>query len=332
MGRDAAHEAGVEDGAGGGAGQADDMGHGIDNRDSGTVVLIAGPTASGKTALALRLAEVTGALVVNADSMQVYRDLRILSARPSPDEEAAAPHRLYGHVDGAVNYSVARYAEDAARLVGEARGKGRPLIFVGGTGLYFKALLEGLSNIPPVPDEVRETVRRSAEGVETSALHARLLRLDPATGRELRPSDRLRILRALEVHATTGGSLAAFRGRRMPGPLADVPTIRLFLSPDRDELRRRIDERFIAMVRTGALDEVAALADRRLDPMLPVMRAHGVPGLLAHLRGEVSLDDAIKRGQGDTRRYAKRQFTWFRHQLPGWRWLTAKEAVEFNVI
>jgi tRNA dimethylallyltransferase len=293
------------------------------------VALIAGPTASGKSALALRLAHATGAHVVNADSMQVYRDLRTLSARPSPDEEEATPHRLYGHVDGAVNYSVARYAEDASRLIEEARGARRPLILVGGTGLYFKALLEGLSDIPPVPDGVRETVRRSAEGVDTPALHARLLRLDPETGAELRPSDRLRILRALEVHAATGGSLAAFQGRRLPGPLADVPTIRLFLSPDRDVLRRRIDERFVTMVRTGALDEVAALAERRLDPMLPVMRAHGVPGLLAYLRGEMSLDEAIKRGQGDTRRYAKRQFTWFRHQMPGWRWLTPAEAAEF---
>ncbi|KAA2242216.1 tRNA (adenosine(37)-N6)-dimethylallyltransferase MiaA [Salinarimonas soli] len=300
------------------------MGHGTDDQGGGRVVLIAGPTASGKSALALRLARETGALVVNADSMQVYRDLRVLSARPTPEEEAQAPHRLYGHVDGAVNYSVARYMEDAARLIGEAGGL--PLVFVGGTGLYFRALLEGLSDIPPVPDEVRERVRGEAEGVETPELHARLMRLDPATGGDLRPSDRLRVLRALEVHAATGGSLVAFQGRRIPGPLAGVPTTRLFLSPDREVLRRRIDARFVAMVGQGALDEVAALGARGLDPMLPVMRAHGVPGLLSHLRGETGLEAAIVRGQGDTRRYAKRQFTWFRHQMPGWRWLSPEEV------
>ncbi len=290
------------------------------------MVLIAGPTASGKSALALRLAEAHGGLVVNADSMQVYRDLRVLTARPTAEEEARAPHRLYGHVDGAVNYSVARYVADAAALVAPAVGEGRQVVLAGGTGLYFKALLEGLSDIPPVPDVVRETVRAEAEGLPTPELHARLARVDPQTAAALRPSDRLRILRALEVQAATGESLAAFRGRRSPGPLADTPTTRIFLSPDRDTLRRRIDERFVAMVEGGALDEAAALAERRLDPMLPVMRAHGVPGLIAHLRGEIALEEAIRRGQGDTRRYAKRQFTWFRHQMPGWRWMTPEEA------
>lgn len=307
------------------------MVHGTGIGASGTVVLIAGPTASGKSALALRLARQTAGVVVNADSMQVYRDLRVLTARPTPDEEAAAPHRLYGHVDGATNHSVARYVEEAAALIGQARSAGTPLFLVGGTGLYFKALLEGLSDIPPVPDAVREEVRRAAEGVETPELHARLVCLDPRTAAELRPSDRLRVLRALEVHAATGGSLSEFQGRRRAGPLAGVPTVRLFLAPDRDVVRRRIDERFVAMMAEGALDEVARLGARGLDPLLPVMRAHGVPGLLAHLRGEIGLDEAIRRGQGDTRRYAKRQFTWFRHQMPGWRWLSPEAAAALPV-
>ncbi|HEX8666367.1 MAG TPA: tRNA (adenosine(37)-N6)-dimethylallyltransferase MiaA [Beijerinckiaceae bacterium] len=288
--------------------------------DKTGAVLIAGPTASGKSALALDLARRLTGAVINADSMQVYRDLRVLTARPTAQEEGEAPHRLYGHVDGAVNYSVGHYLQDAAAALDEARRDGRLPILVGGTGLYFKALLDGLSDIPPVPADVRERVRAAAEGRPTPALHDELVLRDPGMAARLRPNDRLRILRALEVVEATGQSLLAFQGRKQPGPLAEAATVRVFLAPDRAELRRRIDARFVAMIEHGALDEVRALAERRLDPMLPVMRAHGVPGLLAHLRGEASLDEAIRRGQGDTRRYAKRQFTWFRHQMPGWTW------------
>jgi tRNA dimethylallyltransferase len=295
---------------------------------SGGAVLIAGPTASGKSALALDLARRLGGAVINADSMQVYRDLRVLTARPTAQEEGEAPHRLYGHVDGAVNYSVGQYLQDAAAALDEARREGRLPILVGGTGLYFKALADGLSDIPAVPADVRERVRRAAEGRPTPVLHEELAARDPAMAERLRPSDRLRILRALEVVEATGQSLLAFQGRKQPGPLAEAPTVRVFLAPDRAELRRRIDARFVVMVGHGALDEVRALAERRLDPMLPVMRAHGVPGLLAHLRGEVSLEEAIRRGQGDTRRYAKRQFTWFRHQMPGWIWVAPEEALD----
>ncbi|HEX8167393.1 MAG TPA: tRNA (adenosine(37)-N6)-dimethylallyltransferase MiaA [Beijerinckiaceae bacterium] len=295
--------------------------------DKTGAVLIAGPTASGKSALALDLARRFGGVVINADSMQVYRDLAVLTARPTPPEEREAPHRLYGHVDGAVNFSVGHYLLDAAEGLAQARRDRRLPILVGGTGLYFKALIDGLSDIPPVPADVRERVRSAAEGRATPALHAELRARDPAMAERLRPNDRLRILRALEVVAATGQSLLAFQGKKQPGPLAGAATVRVFLAPDRDELRRRIDARFVAMVEGGALDEVRALAERRLDPMLPVMRAHGVPGLLAHLRGEIGLDEAIARGQGDTRRYAKRQFTWFRHQMPGWTWAAPEEAL-----
>jgi tRNA dimethylallyltransferase len=290
-------------------------------------VLIAGPTASGKSALGIRLAQKLDGVVINADSMQVYRDLRILTARPTRQEEAEAPHLLYGHVDAAVNFSVGRYVADAIRVLQDIRGRKLP-IFVGGTGLYFKALTEGLSDMPPVPEEVREQVRRESEGLETPELHRLLSERDPETARTLRPSDRLRIQRALEIFAATGRPLVSFHGSRQPGPLADVPVVKLFLAPDRDELRRRIDARFLAMMEQGALDEVRALAERNLDPMLPAMRAHGVPGLLAHLRGEMALEEAIARGQGDTRRYAKRQFTWFRHQLQDWRWVAPDQGFE----
>ena len=280
-------------------------------------ILIAGPTTSGKSALALRLARERGGVVINADSMQVYGDLRILSARPSPEDEAAAPHRLYGHVDGAVNYSVGRYVADATRLLADLPDGTIP-IFCGGTGLYFKALTEGLSDLPPVPPEIRERVRGEAEGRETPDLHSDLARRDPDTAARLRPSDRQRILRALEILAATGRPIGAFQGARIPGPLADRPWRGLFVMADRDVLRARIDARFEAMLGAGALEEVRALAARRLDPALPLMRAHGVPGLLAHLRGEMPLDEAVAKGKADTRAYAKRQVTWFRHQMAGW--------------
>jgi tRNA dimethylallyltransferase len=289
-------------------------------------VLIAGPTGSGKSALALDIAGERNGVLINADSMQVYRDLRMLTARPAQVEEEQAPHRLYGHVDGAVNYSVGHYLRDAAAAFEEACAAGRLPIFVGGTGLYFKGLLEGLSEIPPIPSPIRERVRAAAEGRTSEELHVALAARDPDSAARLRPNDRLRILRALEVLEATGRPLASFRGRKRPGPLADVATARFFLSPERERLRNRIDARFLAMMEGGALEEAKALAARRLDPMLPVMRAHGVPGLLAHLRGKISLPDAILRGQADTRRYAKRQFTWFRHQMPGWTWVAPEEG------
>jgi tRNA dimethylallyltransferase len=273
----------------------------------------------------VRVARALGGVVINADSMQVYRDLHVLSARPNEAEMGGVPHRLYGHVDGAVNYSVGHYVRDAVELL-DGLPAGTVPVFVGGTGLYFKALTTGLSEIPPVPDDVREAVRRESEGVATPDLHRLLMERDPETGQTLRPSDRLRVQRALEIFAATGRPLVFFHGERRPGPLGSLRLLKLFLSPERDELRRRIDARFDGMIERGALEEVRALGDRNLDSMLPVMRAHGVPGLLAHLRGDLSLQGAIAKGQADTRAYAKRQFTWFRHQLPDWTWVAPEEA------
>jgi tRNA dimethylallyltransferase len=289
-------------------------------------LLIAGPTASGKSAAALVLAERFGATIVNADSMQVYRDLRILTARPTLDEERLAPHRLFGAIDGAVNYSVGRWALAAGEVLAEI-GE-RPVIFVGGTGLYFRALTEGLSDIPPVPEAVRAEVRTKAEGRATPELHAELHAHDPETAARLNPTDRQRILRALEVVAATGRPLASFLGARAAPTLKPGEWAGLYLAPDRAELGQRIDERFGVMVARGALDEVAALAERRLDPALPVMRAHGVPHLIAHLEGRMKLEEAAKRATLDTRHYAKRQFTWARHQLTGFQWVAPEEAVE----
>jgi tRNA dimethylallyltransferase len=289
-------------------------------------LLIAGPTASGKSAAAVALAQSFGSTIVNADSMQVYRDLKILTARPAPHEERLAPHRLFGAIDGAVNFSVGRWAR-AAREVLAGIGEG-PIIFVGGTGLYFRALTEGLSDIPPVPEAVRAAVRSKAEGRATGELHDELQARDPETAARLNASDRQRILRALEVMASTGRPLASFLGARAKPTLGPREWAGVYLAPDRADLGHRIDARFDAMLARGALDEVAALTRRRLDPALPVMRAHGVPHLAAHLEGRLTLDEAAARSKLDTRHYAKRQFTWARHQLSGFKWVAPEEAVE----
>lgn len=289
-------------------------------------ILIAGPTASGKSALATALAQKTGGAVVNADSMQVYRDLRILTARPSPQDEASAEHRLYGHVDGAVNYSVGLWLADFERTLAELEGAGRLAVVVGGTGMYFKAATQGLSDIPRVPEAVRAQVRGEAEGVAPADLHARLAACDPQTAARLRPSDPQRILRALEVFAATGKPLAAFQGARAAPILPEGKWRGFFLAPERAAVRAAIDGRFVRMIEAGALDEVAALAARKLDPALPIMRAHGAPHLMAFLRGEISLEEAIVKGQADTRAYAKRQFTFARHQLPEFAWVAPEDA------
>ncbi len=289
-------------------------------------ILIAGPTASGKSALGLRLARALGGTVVNADSMQVYRDLRVITARPTREEEAQAPHRLYGTVDGAINFSVGHFSRAVGELLPALAGT--VPIFVGGTGLYFKALTEGLSRMPTVPEAVRQAVRQESEGRETPDLHRLLAGRDPEAAARLRPTDRLRVQRALEVFAATGRSILSFHGEREPGPFAGGRVVKLFLAPERDALRRRIDARFLAMMGEGALEEVRALGERGLDPMLPVMRAHGVPGLLAYLNGTLSREEAVAKGQADTRAYAKRQFTWFRHQLADFTWLAPEEGFE----
>ncbi len=289
-------------------------------------ILIAGPTASGKSALALDLARRTGGAVVNADSMQVYRDLHVLSARPPAEDEAGAEHLLYGHVDGAVNYSVGRWLADFAAVLARLEAEGRQAIVVGGTGMYFKAATHGLSDIPRVPEDVRARVRAEAEGASPADLHARLAARDPETAARLRPTDPQRILRALEVFEATGKPLAAFQGARQSPLLVAGAWRGFFLAPDRPALRAAIDGRFEAMMARGALEEVERLRARRLDPALPVMRAHGVPGLLAYLEGRTSLEEAVAKGQGDTRAYAKRQFTFARHQLPEFEWLAPDAA------
>ena len=295
------------------------------------VILIAGPTASGKSALALALAQKRGGAIINADSMQVYRDLRVITARPTPQEEARVPHRLYGHVDAGENFSVGRWCIEVAAALAAARREARTAIIVGGTGLYFNALTRGLAEVPPIPAEIRAAVRARLAGDGVAALHSELARHDAAAAARLMPGDRSRITRALEVVLATGRSLFEWHEEGKPAVLDPALAAKVFLMPERDELLRRIDARFDAMIAAGAIEEVRALAARGLDPDLPAMKAHGVPWLVRHLRGQISLADAAEGSKRDTRQYTKRQATWFRNQLADFVWVdpgTALAAVE----
>jgi tRNA dimethylallyltransferase len=281
-------------------------------RSNPLLALIAGPTASGKSALALACAERSGGVIVNADSAQVYRDLPLLSAAPAPDELARAEHRLYGFLDGSEPSSAADWAERAKTEIAEVHASGRLPILVGGTGLYLRTLLDGIAPVPPIDAAVRQRVRQTPVAENRAELQA----LDPDAAARLEQGDTSRIARALEVVLSTGRPLAAWQRKRIGG-IADRVTLRpLILLPPRAWLYSRCDERFAAMVERGAVAEVEALLSRALDPSLPVMRAIGVAEIAAYLRGETSLAEAIAAGQQATRRYAKRQYTWLAHQPP----------------
>jgi tRNA dimethylallyltransferase len=294
-------------------------------------VLIAGPTASGKSALALAVAERLGGVIINTDSMQVYRDLAIITARPGAADAARAGHLLFGHVDAAENYSVGRFVADAAAALMQARPQSRVAIFAGGSGLYFEALTRGLAAIPPVDAEIRSAIRARLEAGGVAALHVELARRDPATAARLNPADRIRIARALEVFEATGRAISDWHCDGLPPLLEPAHLAKVFLAPERAALYRRIDARFDAMLAAGALEEVRALHTRRLDPLLPAMKAHGVPWLIRHLEGEMPLAAAAEAGKRDTRHYAKRQFTWFRHQLADWPRVDPDAALDIVV-
>lgn len=288
-------------------------------------ILIAGPTASGKSGLAMALAEQLGGIVINADSMQVYRELRILTARPSVDDERRVPHRLYGHVPAREAYSAGRFVAEAAAAIAEAKAGGQLPIVVGGTGLYFKALLEGLSPVPAIPDDVRAHWRREGERLGAASLHGELARRDPTMAARLAATDTQRIVRALEVLEATGRSLAEWQAMQGTPVLPEAETMRIVLAPERDELYRRCNDRFDAMMEAGALDEVRRLRELQLDPSLPAMRALGVAPLLQHLAGELSCEAAAELAKTDTRQYAKRQITWLRRHMITWKWFNAQE-------
>ena len=292
-------------------------------------ILIAGPTASGKSGAGLELAARFGGTIINADSMQVYRELRLLTARPSEADEARVPHRLYGTVSAADAYSVGRWLGDAGRAIAEAHKARRLPILVGGTGLYFKALTEGLAPVPDIPAEIRSHWRERSDELGRDALHAELAARDPNMAARLGPADPQRIVRALEVIDATGVSLAEWQGGNAAPLLAPDDALRLVIAPERQPLYAAIDARFNRMIEQGALDEVRALLDLELDPGLPAMRAHGVRELAAYLSGALTREEAVAKAKTESRRYAKRQMTWLRRFMADWDWFPdAAAAIE----
>ena len=287
-------------------------------------VLIAGPTASGKSAAALALAERLNGLVINADSMQVYREAPILTAQPDAHAQARVPHRLYGHVPARELYSVGRYEEDARRVLAEARAAGQMPIFVGGTGLYFSALTEGLARIPPTPAAIREKARTLLTEIGVEELHQRLKTRDPETAAGLWPTDPQRNLRAYEVFEATGRPLLHWQ-RETGAPVLDgLKLARFVLDPLRPWLRERIAERFASMVDQGGLEEALALAD--LDPALPAAKLLGLRPLIAHARDEIGREAAINEAVTATRQFAKRQMTWFRNRMADYVWMNPNKS------
>jgi tRNA dimethylallyltransferase len=292
------------------------------------LALIAGPTASGKSALAIAVAERHDGIVINADSAQVYRDLCVLTARPTAADEARVPHRLFGHVDGADGYSAARWAAEAAHEIDAAHAAGKLPVLVGGTGLYLRTLLDGIAPVPEIDPHIRDAVR----ALPVADAHAALALLDPPAAARLAPADTTRVARALEVVRSTGKPLADWQAARSGGIGERVALAALVLLPDRDWLMARCDARAAAMFAEGARAEVAALRDRTdLPPTAPIRRAIGVPEILALLAGEMTEDQALDLTRIATRQYAKRQYTWFRNQPPpSWRRSNTLETIELS--
>ncbi|UKK85390.1 tRNA (adenosine(37)-N6)-dimethylallyltransferase MiaA [Sphingopyxis sp. BSN-002] len=277
------------------------------------VALIAGPTASGKSALAVALAQMAGdAVVVNADASQVYANLALLSARPSEEEMQGVPHRLFGHIDGAEAHNAARWSDEARGVISHAHAAGKVPVLVGGTGLYLRTLLYGIAPVPEIDPQVREAVR----ALPVAEAHVALRKADPEAAQRLNPADTTRVARALEVVRATGRTLADWQQASEGGIADDIALAPLILLPPRDWLRERCDRRLVQMFEQGAIEEVEALLAHDLDPDLPVMRAIGVPQIAAYLRGDLTRAEALEAAQAATRQYAKRQFTWFRHQPP----------------
>lgn len=287
-------------------------------------ILIAGPTASGKSALGLCVAQRYGGEIVNADSMQVYRALRVLTARPSEEDEQVVAHHLYGVLEGGEACSAGKWSRMALETIRGIEARGRVPVILGGTGLYFRALSEGLSPIPPVPDDVRQAVRAEVAEAGDKA-HALLVEADPDLAAVIRPTDRQRIARGIEVARGTQKRLSQWH-KEPPNPLLTGNLAKIVLAPDREWLRARCDRRFEQMLEAGALDEVRALVAEGLDAGLPLMKALGLRPLADYVAGKIELSDAVAQGQAETRAYAKRQETWFRTQMIAWERFSAQDS------
>lgn len=279
-------------------------------------ILIHGPTASGKTKLAIALARRHGGEIVNADAMQCYADLNVLTARPDAEELASATHHLFGTIDAATRHSAAAWARDASAKIAELNAADKLPILVGGTGLYLSALTDGLSDVPNIPDDVRDKARATVEA-DPVAAWAYLIAHDTQISDRVDPTDKQRMARALEVLLATGKPLSSFHGQAAP-LLPSGSWVGVTLTPPRETLYGRINARVDVMMRHGALDEARRLWERRLDSAVPAMRAHGMPGFCDYFEGRASLDAALERCKRDTRRYAKRQMTWIAHQFTLW--------------
>ncbi|WP_375643463.1 MULTISPECIES: tRNA (adenosine(37)-N6)-dimethylallyltransferase MiaA [unclassified Bartonella] len=278
-----------------------------------TITLIAGPTASGKSELALQMAQEKNALIINTDSMQVYDVLNILTARPGEADTAIVPHYLYGHVSPTLNYSVGQWLYDVEKLL--ATFSLRSVIFVGGTGLYFRALLEGISEVPHVPDVVRQKWRLLLDKEGPESLYRQLLQIDAVVAEKISSHDRQRIVRALEVYDATGKTLSWWQKQKTTPLIAPNLTEKILLMPPRPLLYERIHKRLDSMIERGALEEVVAMKKLKLSPSLPAMKAIGIPEFMAYLDGYRSFESALEAVKIQTRRYAKRQMTWFRNQF-----------------
>ncbi|BBF70796.1 tRNA (adenosine(37)-N6)-dimethylallyltransferase MiaA [Sphingomonas bisphenolicum] len=291
------------------------------------VALIAGPTASGKSALAIALAKATGGVVINADASQVYTDLAILSARPSAEEMGDVPHRLFGHIDGAEACTAPRWAAEAKAEIAAAHAAGKLPVLVGGTGLYIRTLLDGIAPVPDIDLDIRATVR----ALPVADAHAALTREDPEAAARLAPADTTRVARALEVVRSTGRPLQQWQQHKAGGIAGRITLAPMILRPPRDWLIDRCERRFAQMIEQGAVAEVAALLIRNLHPDLPVMRAIGVPDIAAYLRGDSDLDICIAKASLATRQYAKRQYTWFTNQPPP-AWPREEREIDAKII
>ncbi len=294
---------------------------------SKSILILAGPTASGKTALSLHAAARLDGEIVNADSMQIYAGLPLISAQPSKPERSAAPHHLFGVLDPAERCSVGRWAKLALEAVNDIQRRGRTPILVGGTGLYFKALLDGLAPAPPIPEDIAEAVEAMFQSGGVEALRAEAERLDPEASARIAGADKQRLMRVIAVARAAGAPLSVLQSKTEP--LLDAERVQgVVIQPDRDALYTRIETRFEQMIAAGALEEARAIAARQLDASLPALKAVGLPPLLAHLDGELTLNEAVEIAKRDSRRYAKRQFTWFSNQHGGWPRITALDPAD----
>ncbi len=280
------------------------------------IYILAGPTASGKTALAILIARKQPVVIINADSKQVYHEIPLITAQPSPEEQQQAPHALYGHIPASRHYSVANWLEDVTNAINQAHAEDKIPFLVGGTGMYIKSLVYGMSNVPETLPQTREDVRKRWQASDTPTMHAHLTNIDPIAAEKLSPNDTQRVLRAIEVMEQTGKSIREWQNIRTTPPFKQAQYKMAFLDYPREEVYENCNRRFDSMMENGVVDEIKAFDALGLDENLPAMKAHGVPELRSYLNGTMSRTDAIEQATRNTRHYIKRQYTWFYHQMP----------------